>query len=78
LLPRISSRCTCKPYIINRVPRYLPTRGVRPHMDMLLRILSLTIVNRGVIATWNRNEIRAKPSAHSRVKRINELAQLGF
>jgi hypothetical protein len=47
-------------------------------MDMLLRILSLTIVNRGVIATWNRNEIRAKPSAHSRVKRIKELAQLGF
>jgi hypothetical protein len=78
LLPRVNSYYSSKPFIINKIRRCLPNRGVRHHIDVARQFRPLIIVSKGFRAARNRGEICAKPSAHSGVRNNRELAQLGF
>jgi hypothetical protein len=78
LLSRGNLRRSLKPFIINSLELYLPTHGVLPQLEIPSAFLHHIMVSERVSRRWNRGEISAKPSARSRVKRIRELAQLGF
>jgi hypothetical protein len=67
-----------KALLISSLEDHLPNRGVRRHIEVPCHFRAVMIVSQGLSAGRNRDEISAKPSAHSGVRNNMELAQLGF